>query len=218
MPKRKPETENEEIQDELITSDEQAEKGKWGGSRPRKPTLRIPITSEGTIDMDRVRKNPEVLEKARAALGMAPGEIGDAKVPEVAKVPREFVPWVYDGVAWTLGNVFKLAKWPKIMTDEERAQFVAGLHYSNEFKEKAKEPTGALLDRAVGNSKIAAWLMEHSELAILGKMFAEETVLMVQRAALPVIMARQTAEETKKANGGFPPSENREIVTPVEVQ
>lgn len=211
MPRKKPTAEIDEIQDETILSDEQTKPG-WGGPRPRKPTLRIPITDEGVIDMDRVRKNPEVLERARMALGMAPGE--SVPMPEVAKVPREFVPWVYDGVAWSLGQVFKLAKWPKIMTDEERVKFVAGLRYSDEFKEKAKEPTGVLIDRAVGNSKIAAWLMAHSELAVLTKMFAEETVLMVQRAAVPIILARQSAEATKNANGGFPPSENRP--TPAE--
>jgi len=188
MPRKKPNAELDGMEDDSILSDEIPLSGKQPRGKHR-PNIRIPLTDEGVIDHARI-KDPAMLERARVALGMPEGSIPDAvKAPEV---PRELVPWVYDGLAFAIGKIFQIAKFPKVMTPEERAQFIAGLHYSDEFKEKAKEPTGALLDKAV-----------------LTKMFAEETVAMVQRAAAPVIIARMKSDEVKKENGGFPASENR---------
>ena len=205
MPRKKPNAELDGMEDDSILSDEIPLSGKQPRGKHR-PNIRIPLTDEGVIDHARI-KDPAMLERARVALGMPEGSIPDAvKAPEV---PRELVPWVYDGLAFAIGKIFQIAKFPKVMTPEERAQFIAGLHYSDEIKEKAKEPTGALLDKAMGKSKLAAWLVQHSELAVLTKMFAEETVAMVQRAAAPVIIARMKSDEVKKENGGFPASENR---------
>lgn len=206
MPKKKPQAEFDGMEEESILSDLDL---PLSGKQPRgkhRPNIRIPLTEEGVIDMARI-KDPAVLERARVALGMPEGSVPEGV--KVVEVPRQFVPWVYDGIAFAIGKLFQVAKFPKVMTPEERAQFIAGLKYSDKFKEEAKEPTGALLDKAMGKSKLAAWLMQHSDLAILAKMFSEETVAMVQRAAAPVIIARMQAEQVKNANGGFPASENR---------
>lgn len=207
MPKRKPDAEPE-FQDESILSDEPNEK-KWGGARPRKPKITLPINDEGVIDMARVR-DPALLEKARAALGMSAGSTVEAAV-DVPKIPREYIPHLYDGLAWLFGWGCQKAKWPRILTAEEMKVFRANLKYSDTFKEKASEPTAALIEKHVGNSRLAKWLMEHSELALLGQLLAAGTVEMMQNAAKPIMTARIIKQEVEKANGGFPASENRPV-------
>jgi hypothetical protein len=209
MPIRKPQADEPEENFELPMSGD-------GTKQPRgkhRPNLRIPITEEGVIDMSRI-KDPAVLEKARAALGMEGGSV--AATVETPKVPREFIGPLYDGIAWVIGWTCQKAKWPKILTPEEMVIFRANMKYSDEFKEKAAEPTAALIDKHVGNSKLAKWLMEHSELAVLAKLFAEGTTEMMNNASLPIRAARIAA--MANANGGFPPSENRKPEYPGYVE
>ena len=64
----------------------------------RRPKLIIPITEDGSLDMSRV-KDPETLNKARAALGSDPVFAESTTKP---KLPVEMMPVLYDGLAMAI--------------------------------------------------------------------------------------------------------------------
>jgi hypothetical protein len=171
----------------------------------RGKSIYIPLDADGKLDASRI-KDPSRLEAARQALAAnAPPPPPPTETP---KFPRQMVPHIYDLLGSVIGLTVRLAKWPKVMSNEQRAFFAAQLKYSDEFKNEAAEPTAAILDKFVGKSKLAVWLIENSDVAILGKMLAEETQRMFVRAAMAFNaeqqrLAEEAAAKKAKANGGF---------------
>jgi hypothetical protein len=213
MPRKK---KSEDIFEGASTRDQ----GNAEETRGRKTGKRvsIPVKDDGSLDETRAR--PEQVAKARAIL--EGGKVPEAvKVPEM-HIPREFIPFLYDGATHLIRMMVRLAKWPRVMTTEQREEFCGYLGYSDEFKKEATEPTALVLEKAVGSSKLALWLMEHSEVAMLVMMIGKETAIMFHRAAAQFSMAHKEEIEAAqvKANGGaaaHPPSENRPIPSPIAV-
>lgn len=170
-------------------------------------SIYIPLDADGKLDASRI-KDASRLEAARQALAeSAPPPTSPVEPP---KFPRQMVPHIYDLLSLLIGSGVKLAKWPKVLNNEQRAYFVSQLKYSEEFKAQAAEPTANVLDKFIGKSKIAIWLIENSDVAILAKLIAEETQAMFTRAAMAFnAEAKRQAEELAakaaagKANGGF---------------
>jgi len=179
--------------------------------RRRGKSVYVPLDEFGNLDATRI-KDQSKIEAARAALAAsAPPPVEPVETP---KIPREFVPHIYDALSALIGVGIKLAKWPKVMSTEQRSYFVSQLKYSDEFKKEATEPTANILDKYVGKSKVAKWLIENSDVAILLKLMAAETQQMFMRAAIAFNIEEQRkadiANATKgKPNGGYPGSENR---------
>lgn len=213
MPKRKPQSDLSITEDEPLVIygssivDEKQPRGK------HRPSIRIPVNEEGVIDMTRL-KDPQVLERARVALGM-PAEMAAAPAPEF-KLPEpvlKAIPLLYDGLALGARAGMNALKWPRqLTTPEQRAEFYQFVRYSDEFKERATEPTAKVLTKVVGNSKLARWFIEHSDVGEFAALLLMGTWEMVQNAATQFNTLQQAkaarAGETKP-NGGFTASENR---------
>jgi hypothetical protein len=173
-------------------------------------SIYIPLDESGNLDASRI-KDPTKIEAARAAL------VASAPPPpepvETPKLPRKIVPHLYDVLSTLIGVGVKLAKWPRVMNTEQRNYFVSQLKYSEAFKQEATEPTANILDKYVGKSRVALWLVENQDVAILIKLLATETQNMFMRAAVAfnVEQARLAEEQEKKVkpNGGYPGSEFR---------
>ena len=198
-----------------ITDTDSEPEGKRTG-RPAGKVLTIPVTDQGTLDESRAK--PERIAKVRAILSVEGGP-APAPLPGM-QVPREFIPFLYDGFSYVIRSAVKLAKWPRVMTPEQREEFCGFLAYSEDFKKEATEPTGAVLDKLVGSSAITKWLMEHSEVAMLVALIGKGTVQMFHSAGQQFALAHaeEIAKEAakQKTNGGVhPPSENRPVPVPI---
>lgn len=212
MPKRKPQAAfdgMEELTPETRMDIEENEKPRG----KHRPNIRIPVNEEGVIDMSRV-KDPATLEKARIALGMTPGASTDA--PVEVQIPDEMLPLIphlFDGLAYVIKFGLKLAKFPKAFTEDQRTEFRDCLRYSDKFKSEATEPTARLLQKMAGNSAVTQWLMRNSDVAIFLKLLGEGTYEMITSGAQEFARrhAMKQTEQSEKTNGGFPPSEFREV-------
>jgi hypothetical protein len=200
MPKRKPDFDSQ-------SPNETGDRDYAREHKNRKNRVIVPLTENGELDTERVKDVAE-LDKARAALGLAKGSIADTEV-EIPKLPRQLVPPLYDGIAYLIRGLVKLARWPRVMTPDERNVFVGFMSYTDEFKRDATEPTAALIDQYVGRSRWVAWCMEHKDAAMVTTLFGQATYNMFVGAAMQFNQWRQVEAAKVKANGGFPPSENR---------
>lgn len=159
------------------------------GSKPKRARMGVyvPFNEDGTLDTARV-KQPELLDKARSALGTSTSTTSNSAAPAM-RVDRDLVPVLVDGYAMLLQQATRFMKWPS-----DARKHIA---FTVDAKERLKEPVGKVLDKYA-----PALLSKNQELAACLLMVGLETKKVLENAMAFYVMEHPELLQPKQPVNG----------------
>ncbi len=153
--------------------------------RTKKRAVFVPLTTDGKLDVDRVRDSAE-LEAARSALGV----VDPATLPPAVKptIRKEYILPAFSLLEVAIRFLGKqVLKWPNELTVE--------MHFDEQKKQAMVEPTSAIIA-----TYAPGWLIENQDMAALGAMLTDAIDDMINKG-----VARYQAKVRAAQNPQPPP-------------
>lgn len=165
--------------------------------RIKKRAVFVPLTTDGKLDVDRVRDTSE-LEQARSALGVV--DPATIPPPEAPKIRKEFILPAYSVLEVLIRLAGrKLLKWPDELTSEMR--------FDEKKKEALVEPTAAVISKYC-----PSWLIENQDIAALAAVLTDAVDDMVNQGVVRYVAKVRAGQQAPPQAGQVEPPQGRNFV------